>query len=467
MNKYKKLGKDFILLLIGNFSSKLLVFLMVPFYTSCLSTEQYGTADLITTTVTLLCPVLTLTINEAVMRFALDKDCNNKQVFSIGFYITIISIIVMVAILPLTFVSKSLKPYSLLLFIYYIANVFSLLMGQFTKGIDKVRIYTVSGIIQTVVNVALNVLFLLILKLGIEGYLWANIIGLLVGAVYAVIKLRIYKFIINPGYIDHNISKEMIKYSLPLIPNNLAWWVANSSDKYMISFFIGTASLGVYSVAYKIPSILTTITTLFAMSMRISSVDGFGSKESTKFINNTYRMYTAFLAIVTAVIVACSEIIGRILFQKEFFVAWKISPILLVGFMFFALAEYLGVIYLSSKHTKQILTTCLAGAGVNIILNVFFIPRWDNYGAALATSISYFVIWLLRIVGCQKYIRVHINSMLYIVNICLLIGEVILVLNKNVLGTVVILLAIFVINAKPVVDTLLIKVRQKKHKGEI
>ena len=449
MSKYKKLGKDFILLFVGNFASKILVFLMVPFYTSCLSTEEYGIADLITTTVTLLCPILTVTIYEAVMRFALDKDYSDNEVFSIGWYLTIISIIIMVAITPLIYFSKSLHNYTILIFIYYLVNLFNLLIGQFTKGIDKVSIYTVSGVIQTFLNVGLNILFLLILKLGIEGYLWADILGLLCGTLYSMLHIRIIRYIKPIKHVNIKIATEMIKYSLPLIPNNLAWWVANSSDKYMISFLLGASSLGMYSVAYKIPSILTTITTLFAMSMRISSVDGFGSKESTTFINNTYKVYTVFLSIMTALIICTSEMIGTILFQNEFFEAWKISPILLVGFMFFSLSEYLGVIYLSSKNTKQILITCFAGAGVNIALNVVLIPLWGNNGAAIATSISYFVIWLLRIIGCQKYIKIKLNIITYVFNVSLLIVEVFMVINRQFLVCSLIVLCIIIINIKP------------------
>ena len=276
MSKYKKLGKDFVLLFIGNFSSKILVFLMVPFYTTCLSTEQYGIADLITTTVTLLCPILTLTINEAVMRFALDKERDKGQVFSVGLYVTVLSIFALLAIMPLICLSKSLKEYSTLVVAYYVANIASLLIGQFTKGIDDVKTYTISGIIQTSLNVSLNILFLLVFKFGIEGYLWANIMGLFFGMIYSFFRIKTVNYILPISKIDRQLVKEMVLYSLPLIPNNLAWWVANSSDKYMISYFLGASSLGVYSVAYKIPSIMTTVTSLFAMAMRISSVDGFG-----------------------------------------------------------------------------------------------------------------------------------------------------------------------------------------------
>lgn len=464
MNKYKKLGKDFILLFIGNFSSKILVFLMVPFYTSCLSTEQYGVADLITTTVTLLCPILTLTINEAVMRFSLDKEIEKEKVFSIGLYISGFSIILMIAIIPIIYLSQSLRNYTMLVLAYYIANVLNVLLSQFTKGIDKVKTYTISGIIQTVLNVCLNILFLLVFRWGIEGYLWANIIGLLAGMLFSCVNIKANQYVVSIKKSDWKLIRDMLVYSLPLIPNNLAWWVTNSSDKYMVSFFLGTASLGVYSVAYKIPSIMTTITSLFSMAMRISSVDGFGSKESEKFINNTYKVYTAFLAIVTSLIIGGSEFIGRILFQKEFFIAWKISPILLIGFMFFSLAEYLGVIYLAAKQTEQILITCLIGAGINILLNILLIPLFGNNGAAIATSASYFVIWLFRIIGCQRYVKIHINLTEYLINCILLIFTMMVTLNKNALGICIGCIVTIALNFKPLIS--IVKTRLNKRRTE-
>lgn len=91
----KFLFKNMGILTISNFSSKILVFLLVPLYTSVLSTTEYGTYDFIISTVGLLYPILTLNIADAVMRFTMDETYSSKKVISVGIKYVSISFIIM------------------------------------------------------------------------------------------------------------------------------------------------------------------------------------------------------------------------------------------------------------------------------------------------------------------------------------------------------------------------------------
>ena len=73
-SKYKKLVKNSVVFFIGNLGSKVITFLIVPFYTYYLTTAEYGTADLVTTTVNLLVPFAMVGMNEAVLRFTVSKE---------------------------------------------------------------------------------------------------------------------------------------------------------------------------------------------------------------------------------------------------------------------------------------------------------------------------------------------------------------------------------------------------------
>ena len=97
---YKKFGKDALLMTIGSFGSKLLTFIFVPFYTAILTTDEYGIADLISTTTTLLFPFFSFVICEAMMRFALDKGNDSKEVYTIGIRITFAGILLFFCLSP-------------------------------------------------------------------------------------------------------------------------------------------------------------------------------------------------------------------------------------------------------------------------------------------------------------------------------------------------------------------------------
>ena len=136
-NEYTKLMKNVGLITLGNFSSKLLVFFLIPIYTNVLTTSEYGIADLVFTTVSLLYPVFSILMTEAIMRFTLDHDLDKKQIFSIAFYLTIIGTIILFIVSPVILMFSNIKKYYLYFLCYYIIYVFNLLFCQFVKGLEQ------------------------------------------------------------------------------------------------------------------------------------------------------------------------------------------------------------------------------------------------------------------------------------------------------------------------------------------
>ena len=449
--QYRKLGKDFLLMFIGNFSSKILIFLLVPFYTSCMTTEQYGIVDIITTSVSLLCPFLSLTIAEAVMRFALEKNSDIKQVFSIGFYITVFSILIMLLISPVVFFSNILKPYYVYMILYYIVSVFLLFVNQFAKGIDNVKEFTIAGILQTVVTILCNLVFLLFLQKGIDGYLLSYIIGYAIGILYLAYNLNFGQYLLRISHIEIEYFKKMVRFSVPLIANNLAWWILNSSDKYMIQFLRGASDVGVYSVAYKIPTIMTTITSLFSASMRISAIPNYEEEESKKFVNKTFYGYICLLGCITSGMIVCVKIFAWILFQKDFFIAWRVSAILLLGYMFYAIAEYIGIVFLATNKTTYILHSCATGAVINIILNIILINYMGYIGAAVATVISYFVLLIIRIIKARYIMNFGTSIWMLLISSVLILIEICSILENSIVVAILMVVIICAINLRTLI----------------
>lgn len=406
---YKKLGENTLVLTIGNFSSKILNYLMIPLYTYVLTTEEYGIVDIIITTVTLLIPVLSLSMNEAVMQFALDAEYNKKKINTIGSLIGVFSCLAFLLLMPIFCLSDIIKEDFILFFFVYISQLFSGIIGQFAKGCGDVKTYTLAGVVQTVVFLLCNIVLLVLFSMGIRGYLLSNIISNVANACIIFFGLRIYRYYIVLKREDLNLLRKMLEYSIPLIPNNISWWISNSSDKYVLSFFFGASMVGLYSTAYKIPSIMQVFITIFWSAWQISAVENFGSEESRLFFGKIYNALTSMLSLLCALVICLSEVIARIAFQKDFFLAWRFSPILVLGFLFSGLSSFLGTIYTSAKKTRMILYSTLVGALINIILNLYFIPMWNGYGAAIATLVSYFITWLFRVIDSKRILKIDID----------------------------------------------------------
>ena len=343
--RYKKLGENTLWMLVGNFATRLLSFFMVPLYTAYLSTADYGTADLMTTTVSLLSPILTVAASEGVLRFTLEKKYDDRQVLSLSLTIEIVGFIVLICISPILRKYVAFGNYYYLFLIYYFFYNFLWIIQQYSKGKNHVRYYAISGFLSTVGSVIANICFLTVFKIGIRGYLYAQILACVVPVIYLVFQEGLYKKIIHPCKISIELIHRYLIYCLPLIPNQLSWWINNSSDKYILNFYWGLSFTGIYSVAYKIPTILNAIGGIFASSWQISSVENFGSDESRIFYASVYKKYFSLFACISAGIILFIKVLARLLFAKDFFNAWPYATILVLAALVQAMGQFYETIY--------------------------------------------------------------------------------------------------------------------------
>ncbi len=404
MSKEQTLRKNVTFMAIGNFASKILTFLLIPLYSSVLTTAEYGTADIISTTITLLTPILTLQINEAVIRFCLDPDADRDAVISNGTFLLLGGTLLLALLSPIFFLIDAIQPYYTLFFLQYATSAFYALFSQYAKGIDQVRDYAIAGFLSTIIVVGANLTFLLWLRLGVKGYILSFVLGHTVSTLYLVVRTKAWQHI-RPRAVNRSVLKPMLSYSAPMIPNSISWWITNSSDKYMITFIVGVAANGVYSMAYKIPSLLSTVNSIFMSAWHISAVEEFGSEESKTFFEKTYYKMSGLTALLVSGLICMARVVARFLYANDFYVAWKYSIVLLIGFMFSSLSSFLGSVYTASKKTTPLLYTSLVGSGFNILFNALLIPLIGILGAALATTASYLLVWAIRLFHAKKILR--------------------------------------------------------------
>ena len=247
MGKYKYLLKNIGLVTINNFTSKILAFLLVPLYTNVLSTAEYGTYDLYTTTAFLLIPILSVDIAEALVRFLLDENVDEKEVFtiSIRYYIRACLICLVLVIANKIFnIVPMFNQYVWYFFGYFVLCMLSDIMNQFTRGKEQLVDMAIAGILNSIMTIVLNILFLLYLHWGLEGYFLASNISFATSSIFLMIRTKAWKYI-KYSPINKNTSREMRQYSMPLILNNIAWWINNVSDRYIVIWLCGVAANGI------------------------------------------------------------------------------------------------------------------------------------------------------------------------------------------------------------------------------
>lgn len=434
MHGYKYLFKNIGLLTISQFGTKFLAFFLVPLYTSVLSTAEYGSFDLFTTTINLLVPIVTLNLSDAVLLFALDEKKSSSEVLSVGLKYTSIGFVISIIFLGINSVSDLFPPINKYWFYFpflFALTVLNQLFSGFARGIDKVKETAIGGVICSASMIGCNLLFLLGFKWKLHGYFLANIIALFLQVAYLFISCRLWKYI---GFkINKSLEKEMKNYSTPLIANNVGWWVNNSSDRYIVTWMCGVSANGIYSVGYKIPSILNMFQSIFSQAWTMSAVKDFDSDDSKGFFSKMYEIYNCGMVLVCSVIVVTSKLLAHILYAKEFFVAWKYVPFLTIAIVFGALAGFLGGIFAAAKDSKLFGKSTIISAISNIVLNIILVYFIGPLGAAIATLIAYFLVWYIRLEHVRKHINIKINLRRDIFSYLLLVlqGIILFMLENN------------------------------------
>ena len=409
-NKWINLMKNIGFMTIGNFASKIMNFILIPIYTAKLTTDEYGSADLIFTTLSLLIPILTLEINEAVLRFSLSATKEKRRsIFTIGVSFSIISFAVFMILFPIVMFFESFRQYWVYIILLYVSNLAFICMSQFAKGNQNVIEYSICGFINTVLVALFNILFLVVFNHKVEGYLLSYIMGYLGATLYLIIALRKSIGLVSIKDVEYSEIKDMLKYSIPLIPNAVCWWINNASNKYILAIFCSTATVGLFSIAYKIPSLLSVVSTIFFSAWQISAVEDFGKKECQDFYSKVYRVFFVLNATICIVLIASSKLVAKYLYANDFFVAWKYSIILICAYFINSLATFMGTIYTTSKKTKMLLLSSLLAAVINIALSFILIPYFEVYGAALAALLSYSVVLVVRVYDTKKIMPVKFN----------------------------------------------------------
>ncbi len=420
--KYKALASDTLAMTVGSFGSKILTFLIVPLYTAILSTEDYGIIELLSTTINLIFPILTLAICDATLRFALDGDEDKHSVLSNSLIIIAAASVLLLALTPLTLSLDSfIGEYWWYFLGSFVLKALHMCFENYIKGIGKTKLYAIQGIFYTFVFVATNLLFLLVLKLGIYGYLLSGIIANLLSIILMIIVGKIGKQVLVFS-LDKMLLRRMLSYSMPMIITSIMWWINSSSDKYMLSAMIGISATGIYSVAHKIPTIISTVLGIFSQAWRLSAVSNYKEKD-TVFYSNIYTYYIAFGSIICMGITLFSRPVSLFLFKNEFSVAWSLVPFLILAAFFEGKSGFLASIYIAEKKSKFLMVSTIIGAVLNIGLNYILIKTMGTVGAPIATMISFLIVWIVRAAFLNRFIRLDVSYMKITLSLCVMIGS--------------------------------------------
>lgn len=418
--KIRSLMSDTVIFAVGNMLSKLVLFLLMPFYTTILSASEYGISDTINNFVELLLPITTLCISEAVFRFLIDNRNDSLKILKNGLYINVIGCLIttIVAFILNIYIGFSWMGFLLLLLWTQVIRQF---LGYALRGLGRTKVFALMGFLATIFLVLFNVIFLKILHFKIEGYLLSivcsNVVTIIISSIF------LFRADIKNTTNSRSYTKDMLKYSLPIVPNNVSWWVNTASNRYILLYFFDSTLTGMYAAASKLPAVINMLAAIFQQAWMYSASKMFNedSEDKSYFYSIVFKYYSIFLNISCSFVIFTIPILSKILLRQEFYNSWKFIPLLLISAWLGAYSVFFGGLYAASMNNKVVMKSTMLGAIINILFSFLLVPLWGIYGVAIASLICYLAIVLYRYIDTKKIVNLNVNVLKIILSFIIMI----------------------------------------------
>ena len=433
-----KLVKNTIIYTISNFGSKILTFLIVPLYTYYLSTAEFGTYDTVISIVNLLAPMCTLAIHEGLLRWLLKSDEKHEEILGSG--LSLLLLFVVVTDLLVYIVCRLLNwEYTVVFIVLMTTNALHNSFQFIARGEKKNKVFAISGVVYTVIMLALNVLFIVYFHWGVNGMLWSIAIAQICVIVYLLWMLR-DRLQLKQIRFKKKLALSILSYSIMLVPNNISWWVMNASDRIMLTAMVGAATTGIFSLAHKFPSIVTILHTLFYQAWQEQAILEYDSTSRDSYYTKVFNYYMKLACCAVAVLIPLSKLLIIYCMDQSYMDSFQYVGLLYIGSLFSSFSGFYGIGYISAKNTKGAMETTIIGAVINFLVNLFFIPLIGIWAACLSTVCGNLIVWIIRIVNTRKYFHISVEWKIFMGVMCVNVLFTIAVCFSNTMWTVVMLI---------------------------
>ncbi len=456
----RKIIKNTTLFAIGNILTKAVQFIIVPFLTFLLSTEEYGTIDVILTTSTILIAIFGLCIIEGVFRYTLDNTQDKKGVFTFGILVATCGSLLLILLYFLLRKIEIIRLYGLSAMLYIIFTIFHGIIHYFIKALEKIKLFVFNSVLYSILSSAFAIVFIKVFKLGVNGYFYGYALALFICMCMMFMCCKLYKYL-NIKKITKPIMMSMLSFSIPLIFNSISWWIMDISDKYTVLYKMGRSANGILGIVHKIPSIITMVFSVFAQAFVLSAIVDMdiSKKDDADKFKHIFNSLNIILCLGVGFIIILIEPFTKVFIAKDYYESWKYVPIMAFATLFNSMSAYCGLVYTIKKKNISFAISSIIGGVTNFIVCILLIDKIGLYAAALSTLVANLIIFIYRIIDIQKFIKININVKAYILIACITIQCIVCCINS--LSTMnmliingIILLFMIIMSYKTIINTI-------------
>ncbi len=424
MSREKNLVKNTFIISLGTLFPKVLTVLITPILTAQLTKAEYGQYDLILTIASFLMPIATLQISSAAFRFLINKRKEQTECISVisTIYLFVAFVSILIGVL---FVSISFYRFGAIgtvVSIYFIFDILLITTQQVFRGLGKNLYYSISVILQSITSLALIALLTGVLfgrNYGISGVMIALMISRIVPTAFLFLIGGIHRYI-KRGAASRDLLKELLKYSWPMVPNNLAIWALNLSDRFVISAVLGIEAEAIYAVANKMPVIFSSFQSTFTMAWQENASLALEDNDKDNYYSKMCDWIYRLLIGLMAFLITATPILWKILIRGDYSEGYAQVPVLYLGIMFNCLSSTIGGIYIAHMKTKSVGLTTMCAAILNLLIDVSLVNVIGIWAGSISTLVSFFSLWLFRMIDVRRFQKLTFDFRMIISGLVLL-----------------------------------------------
>ena len=433
--------------LLSTFIQRALGLIMLPLYTDRAVLPQvsaYGDYALVYTFIAFMTVLYMYGMDLALMRYFFLEDYKRQDVYKTAF-LGVLTVAGALSLLMLfgapTIAAVLLDAAELKEYIYLAAGILFFdsltnLPYNLLRAEEKSVLFSAVKITRFLSELTLNIVFVVVLKKGVVGILYAN----LAAAVLNFILLFPYQWKYLKGHFSGTLYGVMLRFALPMLPNGLAYLILEVSDKFLMRFLLNKETLGIYSANRRFGSIMLFIVMAFRAAWQPFFLKIAKESNAKEIYSKVFTYFTLVAAFVVIVVSYFVDYLVRIplsptktVMGSAYWEGTAIIPLVLMAYLFFGLYVNLTAGIYITKKTKWMLLFSGSAAAVNVAGNLYLMPLYGIYGAAMVTLLSYLVLAVTIYIVVRNIYPVH-YEMGRVLFILLYTAVMLVILNVYVPG---------------------------------
>lgn len=408
MGRNKELILNSLYFLIGNLGSKIIGLIMVPLYTVWMSPEEYGVVDLINSYNNIFLLIVGLGIADALVVFPINKEkevvtamLSSALLFHLLCCILFWGLFFFIDLCNFTFLD-SINSVIWYAFAFLITSTTSRLFQSFCRGIKKMKVFSYTGIITAFSTAILS--YLLVPDFGVKGYMNAIIISNIISIIFVILYPKCYQYFRASSF-SITILLEMLKFSIPLIPNSIMWWLILGMNRPLLEQYVGITALGILAVSNKFPMLIDMFYSFFHQSWIVTAVSEIEKPDFSNYYNKVFSSIVSFQTLMCLSFMLLGKYIVDRFIDVRYSDAWNYIPFMCLTVIVSNISVFSTSIFTALKKTQYLFYTVIIAAVISTILNFTLIPLFGIWGALISIFSAHTITTITRISFGWRYIK--------------------------------------------------------------